>query len=58
MNKTMIKLLSHSVIALTLIMILAPVVRPITVSEANNNLSAQATTTDEEKQATARRGCG
>ncbi|MGK7948172.1 MAG: CHAT domain-containing protein [Xenococcaceae cyanobacterium] len=51
----MIKSLSHSVIALTLILGFAPIVKPISVSEANNNLYAQATTTDEEKLETANR---
>ncbi|MDJ0536470.1 MAG: tetratricopeptide repeat protein [Xenococcaceae cyanobacterium MO_207.B15] len=50
----MIKLLSRSVIALTLILGFALAVKPITVSEANN-LYVQTITTDEEKLATANR---
>ena len=52
---TMIKLLSRSVIALTLILGFAPTFRPISVSESNNNLYAQATINDAEKLKTANR---
>ncbi|MDJ0647458.1 MAG: tetratricopeptide repeat protein [Xenococcaceae cyanobacterium MO_188.B19] len=53
----MIKLLSHSVIALSLILGFAPAVKPITISEADN-FYTQTTTIDEEKLATAHKLLG